>query len=64
MHTFGGYIRGTAIVAAVDAIGITIALLILQVPLAIPGVVVFLGAFIPLVGATVAGFSHPGCPGS
>ena len=56
MHTFGGYIRGTAIVAAVDAIGITIALLILQVPLAIPlGVVVFLGAFIPLVGATVAG---------
>lgn len=56
MHTFGGYIRGTAIIAAVDAIGITIALLILQVPLAIPlGVVVFLGAFIPLVGATVAG---------
>lgn len=55
-HTFGGYIRGTAIVAAVDAIGITIALLVLQVPLALPlGVVVFLGAFIPMVGATVAG---------
>lgn len=55
-HTFGGYIRGTAIIAAVDAIGITIALLILQVPLALPlGVVVFLGAFIPIVGATVAG---------
>lgn len=56
MNTFGGYIRGTAIIAAVDAIGITIALLILQVPLAIPlGVIVFLGAFIPIVGATVAG---------
>lgn len=56
LHTFGGYIRGTAIVAAVDALGITLALLILQVPLAIPlGVIVFLGAFIPLVGATVAG---------
>ena len=56
LQTFGGYIRGTAIVAAVDAIGITLALLILQVPLAIPlGVVVFLGAFIPIVGATVAG---------
>ena len=55
-HTFGGYIRGTAIIAAADAIGITLALLILQVPLAIPlGVVVFLGAFIPMVGATVAG---------
>ncbi len=55
-HTFGGYIRGTAIIAAVDAIIITIALLVLQVPLALPlGVIVFLGAFIPLVGATIAG---------
>lgn len=56
LQTFGGYIRGTAIVAAVDAIGITATLLILRVPLAIPlGVVVFLGSFIPMVGATVAG---------
>lgn len=56
LHTFGGYIRGTSIVAAVDALGITATLLILQVPLAIPlGVVVFLGSFIPMVGATVAG---------
>ena len=54
--TFGGYVRGTAIVAAADAVGITAALLILQVPLALPlGVVVFLGGFIPIVGATVAG---------
>lgn len=56
MSTFGGYIRGTAIVAAVDAIGITLVLLILQVPLALPlGIVVFLGSFIPMVGATIAG---------
>ncbi|MFJ2620064.1 AI-2E family transporter [Glutamicibacter sp. NPDC087344] len=56
LHTFGGYIRGTATVAAVDSIGITATLLILQVPLAIPlGVIVFLGSFVPLVGATVAG---------
>jgi putative heme transporter len=55
-QTFGGYIRGTAIVAAADAVGITLALLILQVPLALPlGMVVFLGGFIPIVGATVAG---------
>jgi predicted PurR-regulated permease PerM len=52
----GSYVRGTATVAAVDAIGILIGLLILQVPLAIPlAVLVFLLAFIPIVGATVAG---------
>jgi predicted PurR-regulated permease PerM len=54
--TFGSYLRGTAMVAAVDAIGILIGLLILNVPLAIPlAVLVFLLAFIPIVGATVAG---------
>ncbi|QEP07387.1 MULTISPECIES: AI-2E family transporter [Glutamicibacter] len=56
LRTFGGYIRGTATVAAVDALGITATLLIVQVPLAIPlGVIVFLGSFVPMVGATVAG---------
>lgn len=54
--TLGGYVRGTAIVAAVDAIGIGIGLAIVGVPLAIPlSVLVFLLAFIPLVGATLAG---------
>ncbi len=53
----GSYVRGTAAVALVDAIGILIGLLILQVPLAIPlAVLVFLLAFIPIVGATLAGF--------
>lgn len=53
----GSYVRGTAAVALVDAVGILIGLLILQVPLAIPlAVLVFLLAFIPIVGATLAGF--------
>lgn len=52
----GGYVRGTAMVAAVDAIGIGLALFILQVPLALPlSIIVFAGGFIPLLGATVAG---------
>lgn len=54
--TLGSYVRGTATVAAVDAVGILIGLLILQVPLAVPlAVLVFLLAFIPIVGATLAG---------
>jgi len=54
--TLGGYVRGTAIVAAVDAICIGVALVILQVPLAIPlAILIFVGAFIPLVGATATG---------
>lgn len=53
--TMGGYARGTAIIAAADAIGIGIGLLILGVPLAVPlTVIVFLTAFIPLLGAVVA----------
>ncbi|MBG6053766.1 putative PurR-regulated permease PerM [Salinibacterium sp. CAN_S4] len=56
VRTLGGYIRGTAIVALVDATAIGIGLAILQVPLALPlAVIVFLFAFIPIVGATVAG---------
>ncbi|QCB92213.1 AI-2E family transporter [Cellulomonas shaoxiangyii] len=56
VRTLGGYIRGTAIIAAVDAIGIGVGLAIVGVPLVIPlSVLVFLLAFIPLVGATLAG---------
>ncbi|SDT50690.1 Predicted PurR-regulated permease PerM [Pseudarthrobacter equi] len=55
-EVLGGYVRGTAIVALVDTVGIGAALLILQVPLALPlAMVVFIGAFIPIVGATMAG---------
>lgn len=54
--SFGSYLRGTTIVAAADAIGIGIGLIVLQVPLALPlAVIVFVTAFIPIVGATLAG---------
>ena len=56
VETLGGYVRGTAIVAFVDAFFIGLALVILQVPLALPlAVIVFIGAFIPIVGATLSG---------
>lgn len=56
VEVLGGYVRGTAIIAFVDAAVIGIALVVLGVPLALPlAVVVFVGAFVPLVGATVAG---------
>lgn len=56
VEVLGGYVRGTAIIAFVDALVIGVALALLGVPLALPlAVVVFVGAFVPLVGATVAG---------
>ncbi|MDN5686733.1 MAG: AI-2E family transporter [Brachybacterium sp.] len=56
VQLLGGYVRGTATVAAVDAVFIGVALAILGVPLALPlAVIVFVGAFIPIVGASVAG---------
>jgi predicted PurR-regulated permease PerM len=52
-----GYVRATFLVALVDATGIGTGLAILGVPLALPlASLVFLGAFIPLVGAVVSGF--------
>ena len=52
----GGYVRGTAVVALVDAVLIGILLAVLGVPLLVPLVVLtFFGAFFLLVGATVAG---------
>ncbi|CAN3126502.1 AI-2E family transporter [Mycobacterium sp. smrl_JER01] len=52
-----GYVRATFLVAAVDAIGIGVGLAIMGIPLALPlASLVFLGAFVPLVGAVVTGF--------
>lgn len=52
------YVRATAIIAAVDALGIGLVALILGVPFVAPIVVlVFLGAFIPVVGATISGIA-------
>jgi len=50
------YVRATAAVAVVDAVGIGIGLWIVGVPLVVPlATLVFLGAFIPIVGAVVTG---------
>ncbi len=52
-----GYVRATFLVALVDAVGIGSGLAIMGIPLALPlASLVFLGAFIPLVGAVIAGF--------
>jgi putative heme transporter len=52
-----GYVRATFLVALVDAGGVGTGLAIMGVPLALPlASLVFLGAFIPLVGAVVSGF--------
>ncbi len=48
-----GYVRATSLVALVDAAGIGTGLAIMGIPLAS---LVFLGAFIPLVGAVLSGF--------
>lgn len=50
------FVRATVVVAMVDAIGIMIVAAVLDVPLVLPiGVLVFLGSFVPMIGATVAG---------
>ncbi|WP_156689258.1 AI-2E family transporter [Mycobacterium sp. Marseille-P9652] len=52
-----GYVRATFLVALTDAAGVGTGLAIMHIPLALPlASLVFLGAFIPLVGAVVAGF--------
>lgn len=54
--TIGRYVRGTLVVAAIDAIGIGAALAVIGVPLALPiGLLVFVGSAVPYVGATVTG---------
>jgi predicted PurR-regulated permease PerM len=52
----GSYARGTAFIAAIDAVIIGLALFIMHVPLALPlAVLVFITAFIPIIGAPIAG---------
>jgi putative heme transporter len=52
-----GFVRATFLVALVDAVGIGTGLAIMGVPLALPlASLVFLGAFVPLVGAVITGF--------
>ena len=52
----GSYVRVQIFVAFVDALGIGVGAWILGVPLAMPlGVLVFLGSFVPIVGAVATG---------
>jgi putative heme transporter len=56
--TLGAYLRGQLLVALFDAVFIGIGLVLLGVPLAVPlAVLVFLGGFIPIVGAFVSGLA-------
>ncbi|MGW0857941.1 AI-2E family transporter [Streptomyces sp. NPDC002690] len=55
-RTLTAYVRGTVIVALIDAIFIGLGIWFLDVPMAVPlAVFIFLFAFIPLVGAVVSG---------
>ncbi|MEF2528055.1 MULTISPECIES: AI-2E family transporter [Streptomyces] len=55
-RTLTAYVRGTVLVALIDAIFIGLGLYVLNVPMAVPlAVFIFLFAFIPLVGAVVSG---------
>jgi predicted PurR-regulated permease PerM len=55
-RTLISYVRATAAVAMVDAVGIGIGLAVLGVPFVIPlSALVFLGAFIPIIGSFLAG---------
>jgi predicted PurR-regulated permease PerM len=54
--TLTSFIRATVVVAAVDGLGVAIVAWLLDVPLPIPlGVLVFLGAFVPILGSLVSG---------
>jgi putative heme transporter len=55
-EALAGYVRGTALVALIDAVGIGLGLAIVGVPLVLPlTVLVFVGGFVPVVGAFVTG---------
>jgi predicted PurR-regulated permease PerM len=55
-HTLASYTHGIVAIAAVDAVGIGAALVLLHIPLALSlALLTFLCAFIPIVGATLAG---------
>jgi predicted PurR-regulated permease PerM len=55
-RTLTAYVRGTVVVALIDAVFIGLGIYFLDVPMAVPlAVVIFLFSFIPLVGAFVSG---------
>jgi predicted PurR-regulated permease PerM len=54
--TLGNFTRVQILVASIDAVGIGLGVFFLGLPLAFPiAVIVFLGSFIPIVGAIITG---------
>lgn len=54
--TLGNFVRVQILVAFIDAVGIGLGAFLFQVPLAIPiAVLVFLGSFVPVIGAVFTG---------
>lgn len=54
--TLVAYVRATVLVAFIDAVGIGLVLVLFEIPFAFAlAALVFLGAFIPIVGATLSG---------
>lgn len=54
--TLAGFIGGQVVIAAADAVGIGLGLVLIGVPLAGPlAILTFFGGFFPIVGATAAG---------
>lgn len=55
-HSLSAFVRATVVVALTDALGVALSAWVLGVPLTFAiGALVFLGAFVPIVGALVAG---------
>ena len=55
-RALGGFLQAQTFVAAIDAVFIGLALVIADVPLALPLIVItFLSAYVPYIGATAAG---------
>lgn len=55
-HSLTQFVRATVLVAGTDAIGIMIVAAVLGLPfVSAIGVLVFIGAFVPMIGATVSG---------
>ncbi|MCK1795168.1 AI-2E family transporter [Streptomyces sp. XM4193] len=55
-EAMAGYMRGTTVIAAIDAVFITVGLALLGVPQAYGlGALVFVGAYVPFVGAFLSG---------
>jgi predicted PurR-regulated permease PerM len=51
-----GFMRGTTLIALIDAVCITVGLLVLDVPGAVGlGALVFVGAYVPYLGAFISG---------